>query len=105
MQRGEIWWATMGEPWGRRPVLLLSRNRAYEVLNGAIAAPLTTRLRVGPTMLRLDPETDGVPRTSVVNLDTIQFVEFRNLGGRITRLRDNQMERVDQALKFALALR
>ena len=31
MERGEIWWADLPPPSGRRPVLLLSRNEAYSV--------------------------------------------------------------------------
>jgi mRNA-degrading endonuclease toxin of MazEF toxin-antitoxin module len=85
-------------------VLLLSRNRAYEFLNGAIAAPLTTRLREGPTMIRLEPAEDGVPQTCVANLDALQFVLFATLEQRITMLGRPQMERVDAGVKFALSL-
>ena len=34
MKRGEIWWADLPPPVGRRPVLLLSRDRAYVVRSG-----------------------------------------------------------------------
>lgn len=33
MRRGEVWWADLPAPVGRRPVLLLSRDRAYAVRN------------------------------------------------------------------------
>lgn len=104
MQRGEVWWANLPEPWGRRPVLLLSRNQAYELLNGAIAAPLTTKLRSVPTMVRLEPREDGVPRTCVVNLDALQFVLFSRLSERITLLGTAKMRHVEDALRFALEL-
>ena len=29
MRRGEIWWADLAAPVGSRPVVLLSRNAAY----------------------------------------------------------------------------
>ena len=31
MRRGEVWWADLPVPVGRRPVVLLSRNEAYAV--------------------------------------------------------------------------
>jgi mRNA interferase MazF len=34
MKRGEVWWATLPEPVGRRPVVLLSRNAAYPISIG-----------------------------------------------------------------------
>lgn len=48
MKRGEVWWADLEPPTGRRPVLLLSRNEAYGVRRLILVAPLTTRLRGSP---------------------------------------------------------
>jgi mRNA-degrading endonuclease toxin of MazEF toxin-antitoxin module len=31
MKRGEVWWANLAKPVGRRPVVLLSRNAAYPI--------------------------------------------------------------------------
>jgi hypothetical protein len=33
MRQYEVWWASLPQPAGRRPVLLLSRNGAYGYLN------------------------------------------------------------------------
>jgi len=41
MRRGEIWWAELPAPGGRRPVLLLSRNEAYVVRQLVTVAPIT----------------------------------------------------------------
>jgi mRNA interferase MazF len=49
MKRGEIWWADLGPPAGRRPVLLLSRDEAYSVRELVTAAPVTTRIRHIPS--------------------------------------------------------
>ncbi len=49
MKRGEIWWAELAPPAGRRPVLLLSRNEAYAVRELVMVAPLTTRIRGIPS--------------------------------------------------------
>ena len=61
MKRGEVWWAEVGPPAGRRPVLLLSRNEAYAVRELVMVAPLTTRIRGIPSEVSLGDE-DGVPR-------------------------------------------
>ena len=39
MKRGEVWWANLPKPVGRRPVVLLSRNAAYPVRASVTVAP------------------------------------------------------------------
>ncbi|MBI2319888.1 MAG: type II toxin-antitoxin system PemK/MazF family toxin, partial [Betaproteobacteria bacterium] len=51
MRRGDIWWAKLPGPWGRRPVLLIARNEAYQLLTWVVAVPLATRLRDAPSMV------------------------------------------------------
>ena len=53
MRRGEIWWAELTPPAGRRPVLLLSRNEAYAVRELVTVAPVTTRMRHIPSEVPL----------------------------------------------------
>ncbi len=60
MKRGEVWWADFPAPIGRRPVLLLSRDRAYAVRNAVTVAFLTTTIRDLPVEVELTPE-EGVP--------------------------------------------
>jgi mRNA interferase MazF len=45
MRRGEIWWAELEPPAGRRPVVLLSRDEAYKIRSLIIVAPITARIR------------------------------------------------------------
>ena len=49
MKRGEIWWAELELPAGRRPVVVLSRDEAYAVRSLIIVAPITTRIRHIPS--------------------------------------------------------
>lgn len=104
MSRGEIWWANLPSPWGRRPVLLLARNEAYTLLTWIMAAPLTTSWRDIPTQVLLDPNDDGVPRASTINLDSIQAIRKEWLDSFIISLKTERMHEVDRALHFALGL-
>jgi len=42
MRRGDVWWAELPAPSGRRPVVLLTRNEAYAFRELVTVAPLTT---------------------------------------------------------------
>ncbi len=103
MRRGEVWWADLAPPVGRRPVVLLSRNEAYQIRELAPVAPVTPRLRGIPTEVSLDPR-EGLRRLGAVNLDSIVTIQKRHLTQRITALSQVKVEAVNQAIKFALAL-
>ena len=103
MRRGEIWWAELPAPAGRRPVLLLSRNEAYVVRQLVTVAPITTRIRRIPTEVLLGAE-DGLPKPCVVNLDTITTIPKQSLAEPIGPLSREKLAAVERALKFALAL-
>lgn len=98
-----MWWADLPAPAGRRPVLLLSRNDAYEVRALVTVAPVTTRVRGIPVEVPLGQQ-DGLPRACVVNLDTITTIPKRALSQRVASLSVQRMEEVEQALRFALGM-
>jgi mRNA interferase MazF len=83
---------------------LLARSQAYASLSWFVAAPLTTTIRNIPTAVHLDPQTDGVPRPCIVNLDGIQAVQRTWLDRRIVRLRPTRMQAVERAIHIALGL-
>ena len=103
MRRGEIWWAELTPPAGRRPVLLLSRNEAYRIRELVVVAPLTRRIRGIPSEVPLGLE-DGVPRACVVNLDTIVTIARASLSERLASLSPEKLKAVEAALHFALDL-
>ena len=103
MRRGEIWWAELAPPAGRRPVLLLSRDETYAVRELVMVAPLTTRIRGIPSEVSLGDE-DGVPRPCVVNLDTIATIAKVSLRERLTTLGVGKLKAVEEALHFSLGL-
>lgn len=103
MRRGEVWWAVLPPPAGRRPVLLLSRDQAYLVRALITVAPLTTRIRSIPVEVPLGPE-DGLPSRCVVNLDSLSTIPKSALEARIVPLSPEKLRAADDALRFALGL-
>jgi mRNA interferase MazF len=103
MRRGEVWWAKLPLPVSRRPVVLLSRNEAYAVRNAVTVAEVTSTMRGIPVEVELGPE-DGLPKKCVVNLDTIATIRKDLLIGRIAILRDEKVEQINLAIKFALSI-
>jgi mRNA interferase MazF len=67
MKRGEVWWADLPLPAGRRPVLLLSRDNAYRVRNAVTVAQITRTVRKIPVEVALERQ-DGMPTRCAVNL-------------------------------------
>ena len=104
MRRGEVWWAELPRPIGRRPVVLLSRDEAYAVRNAVTIAEVTTTIRGIPVEVVLGPE-DGLPKKCVANLDTIATIRKDLLTKRITLLRNERLQQIDAAIKFSLCLR
>jgi len=103
VRRGEIWWAELEPPAGRRPVVLLSRDEAYAVRSLVIVAPVSTRVRSIPAEVSLTVE-DGVPQECVVNLDTITTIPKDCLGSRLTTLSPKKLREVEEAIRFVLDL-
>ncbi|MBI2917659.1 MAG: type II toxin-antitoxin system PemK/MazF family toxin [Chloroflexi bacterium] len=103
MRRGELWWANLAPPSGRRPVLLLSRDDAYAVRSLIMVTQVTTRIRDIPAEVRLGRE-DGLSRPSVANLDTIITINKNRLDTRIGMLDPKKLEAVDAAIHYALGM-
>lgn len=104
MRRGEVWWAELSPPIGRRPVLLLSRDAAYSVRTSVAVAIITRTIRSIPVEVLLEQE-DGMPTECVVNLDDILTIPKSRLTERITILSPEKMTAVAKAITFALDLR
>jgi mRNA interferase MazF len=103
VKRGEVWWAELEPPAGRRPVLLLSRNEAYHVRELIIVAPVTTRIRHIASEVPLSAD-DEMPQDCVANLDTITTVPKNCLQSCITVLSDRKLREVEAALHFVLGM-
>ncbi len=104
MHRGEIWWANLPKPIGRRPIVLLSRDESYSVRNAVIVAVITSTIRNIPVEVNLGIK-DGLPKKCVINLDTIITIRKELLIEKIADLTTEKINEVDESIKFALDLK
>lgn len=104
--RGDVYWVALDPVVGTeiqktRPGVVVSNEAANRVGSRVIILPCTTRVdhcHGGQTLVDLQG------RTSRVLGDQIRAVDRHRLLQRIGRLTAEEMRRVDEALKIALAL-
>lgn len=104
MKRGEIYWADLGPPAGRRPVLVLSRSVAIPVFSGVVIAPISRTIREIASEVQLGTE-QGLPEdcaASCDNLLTVPKDRFEN--SAVGALGSHKIIELDRALRFALEI-
>ena len=101
--QGQVWWASLPDPLGWRPVLILTRTDALPTLLYATVAPLTRTIRGTESEVVVDTG-DGLPSRSAVTLDNIATIEQDLMIRYITTLSAERMNEVFEALHFALDL-
>jgi mRNA interferase MazF len=111
-ERGEVWWADLGEPRGsepgfRRPLLVVqadtfSRSRIQTV----VCVVLTSNLRLAdaPGNVVLSRRDSGLPKDSVANVSQIVTVDRAALTELAGKLPARLSERVDRGLRLVLDL-
>jgi mRNA interferase MazF len=82
---------------------VLSRDAAISRLRRALIGPCTTTIRGLPTEVLLEPTEDPIPRSSAVNLDSVESVSVGTLVERLGRLSDERMRQICNALEIAVA--
>lgn len=112
VRRGEIWWASLGEPRGsepgyRRPLLIVqsdafNRSRISTILAAVITS--NVRLATAPGNVLLPARSAGLPRDSVVNVSQLVTVDKMFLAERAGKLSDEQLRAVEDGLRLALSL-
>ena len=103
MKRGEVWWARMPEPAGRRPVVLVSRDAAYPVRASVSVVEVSRSARGIASEVPL-AKRDGLPRRCVANADNIVTIPKVWLESKVVALRAEKLRALDEALRFSLAL-
>ena len=104
LRRGDVYWARLPEPRGRRPVVIVSRTRAARVRPVVTIAPVTRTIRGIGSELPLGPD-DGLRTRCVANCDHLETVSKRRLTKRIGSLGSDKLVVLDDALRFALGIR
>ena len=112
IERGEVWWADLGEPDGsepgyRRPVVIVQSdafNRSR--LRTVIAVVLMTNVRLveAPGNVLLPAKVTGLPKDSVANVSQVITVDRDFLLERAGRIRGQLLQDVDKGLRLVLAL-
>ena len=101
MKQYEIRWATLPDPIGDRPVLLLTRSPAYAYLTRVLAAEVTTHVRGIAQEVRLGPR-DGLSKVCAAKLENVHLVPTRAIGALIATLRSERIVEIKRALGHAL---
>jgi len=100
VRRGDVYWLEHPD-WGRRPVLVLTRDAAIPVLKRVTVAGISRQVRGIRTEVRLD-ESDGLPTTCAATLDNLGDAWKGLLVDRVTTLTPERMAEVCRALAVAL---
>jgi len=98
--RGDVWTYEFRRPDKRRPVVVLSRPEAIEMLTTVLVAPITSTIH-GVASEVIVGEAEGLSHQSAVNLDHVQVVETARLTKRLGHLGEAKMIAVCRALAIA----
>ncbi len=112
IQRGEIWWASLGRPKGsepgyRRPVLVVqidefNRSRIETVV--VVAITTDTRLAEAPGNVLLPKKRCRLPESSVANVSQVVTVNRSALSRKISTMPADLFEQVETGLRLVLGL-
>lgn len=98
MKKGDIWWAKLPLPIGRRRIVLLSRNEAYAIRNAITVVEVASTIRGIPVEVVLEPDL-GLPKKCITNLDRI-IIRKGLLVKKLTHLDDSKIEEINMVIKF-----
>jgi len=112
VRRGEIWWASLGDPRGstagfRRPVLVVHSNEFNDsAIRTSVCAAITsnTRLAVAPGNVRLTRRASHLPHDSVINVSQLITLDKSMLTEKVSRLPAEFLREVGAGIKLVLAL-
>jgi len=100
--RGDIVWADLGPPAGRRPVCVLTRDAAIEVLNAVTCAPITRTIRGIRSEVRVGVD-EGLFEDSVITCDNVVTIPRAVLDpAAVGRVGPPTRAALDRALRYAL---
>jgi mRNA interferase MazF len=100
--RGDIVWAELGPPAGRRPLCVLTRDAAIDVLAAVTCAPITRTIRGIRSEVEVGPD-EGLPETCVIGCDNVITIPKALLApDAVGHLGLAKRVALDVALRYAL---
>jgi len=95
-------WADLGASAGRRPVCVVTRDAAIEVLSAVTCAPITRTIRGIRSEIAVGTD-EGLPDASVITCDNIVTLPKALLAeDPVGRLDLEKRAALDRALRYAL---
>ena len=112
IERGQVWWADLGEPAGsepgfRRPVLIVQSDAFnHSRLRTVLAVVLTSNVHLvdAPGNVLIPAKTAGLPKDSVANVSQVITVDRDFLTEPAGRVRGQLLKDVENGLRLVLAL-
>ncbi|MDD2619832.1 MAG: type II toxin-antitoxin system PemK/MazF family toxin [Syntrophomonadaceae bacterium] len=111
IKRGEIYFAQLNpvvgsEQGGVRPVLVVQNDIGNQYSPTTIILAITAQINKAklPTHVELKAKLYGLERDSVILAEQIRTIDKTRLKQRIAVLKEDTMDKVNQALKVSLGL-
>ncbi|WP_423922880.1 type II toxin-antitoxin system PemK/MazF family toxin [Candidatus Poriferisodalis sp.] len=100
MNRGELWWAEVGNK--RRPVLVLTRSEVIDVRELVTVAEITSTIRGLAVEVPVGETASNLTDDSVVNCDGLHTIRRSSLTTLAGEFSEETMRSVCNAVAFAL---
>ncbi len=111
IKRGEIYFAQLNpvigsEQGGIRPVLIVQNDIGNQYSPTTIILAITSQINKAklPTHVELKAKDYGLERDSVILAEQVRTIDKSRLKQRIAVLKQETMQRVDQALAISIGL-
>lgn len=112
MKRGEIWWASMGEPRGsepgyHRPVIIISSNDFNQsLIQTVIVAVVTSNLHLvdAPGNFKITKKHSSLNKDSVVNVSQLITLDKTFLTEKVGKLNSKNINFLNEGIKLVLGV-
>ena len=112
MKKGEVWWASLGDPRGsepgfKRPVIIVSANEFNKsTIKTVIVAVITSNLRLAeaPGNFSVSKKDSGLAKESVVNISQLLTLDKSFLVEKSKKIPELKLIRLNEGLKLVLSI-
>ena len=112
MQRGELWWVELPEPFGsmpgyRRPAIIISADSFnLSNLNTILVVTITSNLRLAqaPGNVLLPKSKTGLTKDSVANVTQLVATDRALFSEKVSELPASIMRQIENGLRLAMDL-